>query len=468
MTDDTQLLQEYADGSEPAFRELVARYVNWVYSAAIRHLEDAHRAEDIVQTVFTMLARKARALPKDVVLGGWLYRHTCFVAAQAVRTERRRQARERQAVEMNAANDHPEPDWEQLSPFLDEAMRHLGIRDRDAIVSRYFEGRDLRKVGASLGVSEEAARKRVTRALEKLRSFFARRGVTLSATTLATLLAGHAVIAAPAGLAVTASGVALAAATTGAGHTLALLKTITMTKIKIGIISTIVVAAVVAPLVLQHQSRVKLREADEGLRRQAAQEAKLQAENDRLSDQVAEANKAIAQSNELQRLRAEAGSLRQHTNDLPNVQKDNRRLQAAVDRPDLEPTEEQQQEVMAKMSYGKSRFMASVMYARKNQGQFPSSFEQVASSFPDGAKGGTDPTDEPFEIVYQGSLKALGGLTNAPEVIVVRQKQPMPYGNRWAKVYGYGDGHFEIHSQAEKDFEAWENQRMLSPLASRR
>ena len=117
MTDDTQLLQEYAMGSEQAFRELVERYVNLVYSAAIRHLEEAQLAQDVVQTVFTALARKARTLPRDVVLGGWLYRHTCFVASQAARTERRRRARERQALEMNAVNDQPGPDWERLSPY---------------------------------------------------------------------------------------------------------------------------------------------------------------------------------------------------------------------------------------------------------------------------------------------------------------------------------------------------------------
>ena len=158
-------------GSERAFRELVERYVNLVYSAAIRHLEEPQLAQDVVQTVFTALARKARTLPRDVILGGWLYRHTCFVASQAARTERRRRARERQALEMNALNDQPEPDWERLAPFLDQAMQGLGTSDRDAVVLRYFEGRNLRHVGAALGISEEAARKRVTRALEKLRSF---------------------------------------------------------------------------------------------------------------------------------------------------------------------------------------------------------------------------------------------------------------------------------------------------------
>ena len=258
MTDDAQLLHEYAMGSESAFRELVERYVNLVYSAAIRHLEEASLAQDVVQTVFSGLARKAKTLPRDVILGGWLYRHTCFVASQAARTERRRRARERQAVEMNALNNQPEPDWERLAPFLDQAMQGLGTHDRNAVVLRYFEGRNLRTVGAALGISEEAARKRVTRALEKLRGFFAGRGITLSATALAALLAEKAVVAAPAGMAATVSAAALASGLAGTGSMLTFVKLIAMTKIKVGIVGAIVVAAVVTPLALQHQSRARL------------------------------------------------------------------------------------------------------------------------------------------------------------------------------------------------------------------
>ena len=110
MTDSRTLLAEYVkDGSEPAFRELVGRYVDLVYSAAVRLVEeDRHLAEDVAQTVFADLARLARSLPKEVMLGGWLHRHTCFVAATLLRSERRRRARERQAVEMNALPDHSE------------------------------------------------------------------------------------------------------------------------------------------------------------------------------------------------------------------------------------------------------------------------------------------------------------------------------------------------------------------------
>jgi RNA polymerase sigma factor (sigma-70 family) len=461
MTDDTQLLQEYAMGSEQAFRELVERYVNLVYSAAIRHLEEAQLAQDVVQTVFTALARKARTLPRDVILGGWLYRHTCFVASQAARTERRRRARDRQALDMTAFNDQPEPDWERLSPYLDQAMKGLGTSDRDAVVLRYFEGRNLRNVGAALGISEEAARKRVTRALEKLRSFFAGHGVTLSATALAALLAENVVVAAPAGMASTVSVAALASATAATGSTFTFLKILAMTKIKVGIIGAIVVAAVVTPLVLQHQSQSKLREADESARQQAAQLANAQAENDRLASLAGQAGSAQAQSNELLRLRARAAALAGGTNELPKLRKENRRLQATQDRPNVEPTPEQQLEVQTKMNYGKSAIMFCMMQTRTNQGLFPSDFGQVTASLPEKMKSEADPTGDGFELLYHGAFKTLTTMTNPQDAIVIRQKHPTQYGNRWAKVYVCADGHCEIHTQSDNDFAAWESEHAI-------
>ena len=112
MTDSQQLLAEYRqNGSDAAFRELVNRYVDLVYSTALRLVErDTHRAEDVAQTVFVDLARKARTLPQEVRLGGWLHRDACLVAGHTMRGERRRQSRERQAVEMNVLENHSEAD----------------------------------------------------------------------------------------------------------------------------------------------------------------------------------------------------------------------------------------------------------------------------------------------------------------------------------------------------------------------
>src|SRR3954468_112794 len=210
MTDERKLIERYAKSrSEAAFEGIVSRYVDLVYSVALRVVSgDPHLAKDVVQTVFIDLARKAERLANDnVVLAGWLCRHTFFVAASRIRTERRRREREREAAQMNTPATELEPDWEKLSAALDEALQRLRPGDRDAVVLRYFEGRDLKQVGAALGLSEDAAQKRVSRALQKLRQAFPKHGLALTAESLGLTLASNAVKGAPFGMAghVTAS-----------------------------------------------------------------------------------------------------------------------------------------------------------------------------------------------------------------------------------------------------------------------
>src|SRR2546425_5967727 len=196
---DAQLLREYArNGSEAAFGELVSRHADLVYSAALRQVIEPDFARDVAQSVFADLARKAKSLSGDVLLAGWLYRSTRFAALTFLRDERRRQNRERQAMQLLDLPGESSPDWDRIRPVLDEAMANLGDADRDALVLRYFKNEDLRAVGIALGTSDDAAQKRVTRALEKLRAYLLRRGVTLSSAALATALTGSAVQAAPA------------------------------------------------------------------------------------------------------------------------------------------------------------------------------------------------------------------------------------------------------------------------------
>jgi RNA polymerase sigma factor (sigma-70 family) len=215
MTDSQTLLSLYSrTGSESAFRELVRRYIDLVYSTAFRLVGgDVQTAQDVAQTVFVALADKARALPKDVMLGGWLHQHTRFAAGKSMRAERRRRLRERQAAEMNAITDHSESNLAQVAPVLDEAIGQLAAEDRTAILLRFFERKDFRGVGDALGSSEDAARKRVDRALGKLHVLLKHRDATLSAAALGTALTVEAVTAAPVGLAASVSGVALASAT---------------------------------------------------------------------------------------------------------------------------------------------------------------------------------------------------------------------------------------------------------------
>lgn len=321
MTDTRQLLADYvASSSETAFRDLVASYVDLVYSAAIRLVNgDAHLAEDVAQTVFADLAKLARTLPKDVMLGGWLHRHTCFVASKVLRGERRRQERERQAVEMNSLEDHSPENLATLTPVLDDAVNQLNAEDRAAILLRFFEQKDFRSVGESLGSTEEAARKRVDRALEKLQGLLKVRGVTLSGAALATALSAGAVSAAPAGIALTVSTAALASVAAGVGATgtsLTILEIMSMTKIKVAVVTAVVAAGITIPLVLQHNAKTQLAEANAALQQQTKRNEELAAENARLAKLSAQpVTSAPAVTNnpslELLRLRGEVARLRQ-------------------------------------------------------------------------------------------------------------------------------------------------------------
>jgi type II secretory pathway pseudopilin PulG len=215
---------------------------------------------------------------------------------------------------MNAIEDHSTANLALLAPILDEAVNELGADDRTAILLRFFEQRDFQSVGVALGSSEEAARKRVERALDKLETLLKRRGVAFSAAALATTLSTQAVTAAPVGLAMGISTVALTSAA-GGGTTLTILKTMSMTKLKVGAISAIVVASVAIPLTMQQRAQTRLREANEALRALRDENRRLTADNAWLSDQVAQANQgkttATDPSTETLRLRGEVSRLRQ-------------------------------------------------------------------------------------------------------------------------------------------------------------
>jgi RNA polymerase sigma factor (sigma-70 family) len=466
MTDSRTLLAEYAaNGSEPAFRELVTRYVDLVYSAAVRLVgEERHLAEDVAQTVFVDLARLARSLPQEVMLGGWLHRHTCFVAATFLRRERRRRARERQTVEMNALQDHSEANLALVTPVLDEAINQLGGADRTAILLRFFEQRDFRAVGEALGSNEDAARMRVNRALEKLHSLLKRRSVTLSAAALGTALAGQVVTAAPAGLAAGICSSVLAGPAAGTATTFTALKLILMAKLKIGIVSAVVVASVATPLVLQHQARAKLREQDNSLQQQQSQLAALQAENERLSNLAAAGSRSSNQPEELQRLRTEAAALQQQTSAVVKLREENRRLKASAAQP--QTPLQQREEAMAMMHSSKRWTLALLMYAQDHQDLAPTDFAQAKTTLDEKTKTELEATADQFEIVYQGKWREI---KNPAKTVVLREKQArqMPDG-KWAKVYGFADGHSELHSEPDGNFEAWEKERIIAPAAPNR
>lgn len=239
---DWELIQNYCrNGSESAFETLVKRHVDYVYCAALRQVRDPSLAEDVSQAVFMLLARKAKSFRSGTVLVSWLFRTTHYIAERALRSEFRRQRRETEAAKMNPTTTTPEIDqqWERVSPVLDEALAALSNKDRDAVLLRFISQKPFNQVGAKMGVSEDAAKKRVARALARLREFFVRRGTTLSVMVIAVLLGERTVQASPAALAtkITAAvgvGASGAATTTATALLKATLRDLFWTKVRWG------------------------------------------------------------------------------------------------------------------------------------------------------------------------------------------------------------------------------------------
>ncbi|HXC34842.1 MAG TPA: sigma-70 family RNA polymerase sigma factor [Candidatus Acidoferrales bacterium] len=248
MNDDMDLVRMYARcKSEEAFATVVSRHVNLVYSVALRHVCDPHLAEEVTQTVFIILARKAGSLGSRTVISGWLYRTAQYAAANALTLRRRRQDREQEAYMQSQLDDHQTEIWSDIEPLLETAMGRLGQSDQNALTLRFFEGRSFKEVAAALGTTEAAGKMRVNRALEKLRTFFVKRGFTLSVVAIAGALSAHSVQAAPVGL---AASVTIAAVKGAAipSSTLTLLKTtlkyMAWTKLKTAVVAGAVVLVI--------------------------------------------------------------------------------------------------------------------------------------------------------------------------------------------------------------------------------
>jgi len=259
--DDRELLREYVEGKSPeAFAQLVQRHVNLVYATALRLVCEPHTAEDVAQTVFIHLAGKARSIRQGNALPGWLYRVTCGVAKDLLRTDRRRRERESEAVKRAELDAEDQALWSTLLPWLDEAMQHLNDTEQNALVLRFLEGKSLRDTGRALALSEDAVQKRVSRALEKLRRHFARRHIVVAPALIVTAMETARAQAAPAGLSASLAGAALVAASTaGTSGLILALKPLVTAKAKIAFaVASSVVAAALAIFLPSHRRSAKL------------------------------------------------------------------------------------------------------------------------------------------------------------------------------------------------------------------
>ncbi|HUR46962.1 MAG TPA: sigma-70 family RNA polymerase sigma factor [Candidatus Saccharimonadales bacterium] len=330
MTGANDILFRYVqDRSEDAFAQLVERFLPMVYSAALRQVNgDAALASDVTQLVFTDLARNAPTLPLNVVLSGWLYRHTCFTASKAVRGERRRKAREDEAMLMQKLNEGSEPPWKHIEPLLDEGLQALGASDRNAIVLRFFDGRDLQGVGDAMGTTQDAAQKRISRALEKLRRFFSKKGLACSTVGLASGLTSQSLLVVPPGLGSIVVSTAMAAGTTATSSFsfFTFGKFILMQKLKATALTTLVLIGVGTPLVLQQQSVHRLRRENAALR-DLQTNSKLESPATAANSLSASEEERLSREHaELLRLRAETSRLRTQLQELARLQEANKKL----------------------------------------------------------------------------------------------------------------------------------------------
>ncbi|MGA2176676.1 MAG: sigma-70 family RNA polymerase sigma factor [Verrucomicrobiota bacterium] len=456
---DAQLLREYAvENSEPAFGDVVHRHADLVYSAALRQAGSPDLAAEIAQSVFIDLARKAGSLAgrmrENASLAGWLYRATRYAALNLLRQERRRHARERQVMQELDSTSETSPDWNRVSPLLDEALSTLDEPERDALLLRFFKNQDFRAVGAALGVSDDTAQKRVSRSLEKLRGALARRGVTTTTVALSAALSFHAVQAAPPGLAAALISASLVGATAKGGATLTLLKLMSMTKLQLGL-GAIVIGGLTATVAIQHQTARRLSAEIQAVRQQAAS---LAADNESLSNRLGQISAAPRladdQFRELMRLRGEVGRLRQQTNLPGKAREESRRPQPGVETAKDQSAEEakfdQQQNNIVAAS--KQIGLAFRIYANHNNDQYPTNLGQIGNELGGVTNFPGDISLDRFEMVNAGAVSA-----RSPRAIVAREQtpRPSPHGG-WERAYLLYDGSVQLANAPDGNFDSWE------------
>jgi len=470
MTPDSELLREFAGtNSQEAFAELVKRHVNLVYSAALRQVNgDAHLAQDVAQTVFTDLARKAGTLVQRETLTGWLYTSAHFAAAKMVRGESRRRDREEKFMRESANENVPEvgrvtpcaPDWEIIRPDIDDAMHELKEVDREAILLRYFENQPFIQVGAKLGLNENAARMRVERATGKLREILTKRGIP-TASALASVISANAVQMAPANLAATLTTASLATAGTG---TITFLQIMTATKIKLAI-GALIVAGATTAFVIQHQAQEKLRADNAALAQQLAQ---LQTDNESLSNRFADVGEVKSlsdkQFNELLKLRGEVGKLPGESQ-RPFAETENGNHGVKISEADYFRLHQ-----MDTINAAKQIGLAMLMYSDDNNGFFPTNVFQVTADTGRGSGylGTTNFTEFSGKVRLDGFELLNVGVPQShekhPQMMVLREQvaRRTPDG-KWQRIYLLADGSVQTATSDDGSFDSWEKENTEPP-----
>jgi len=465
--DDQALLERYRqEECESAFARLVERHIDMVWAAACRITEDADLAKDVAQSVFTALARKARFSSFAANVPGWLYRATSMEARKALRTNRRRSQREREAMENHLptlGSDITSADA--LMPLLDEGLQKLGEQERDIVVLRFFARKSLSDIGATLAISEAAAQKRVSRAVEKLRLYFGRRGHLVPAATVLSALTAAGVSAAPVGIAAAIAGTSCALAAsvgavgTAASFGAATLEQIIAMKTKI-LIASAATIAIGTPLLLQQQSLVSLERslatavaATQNLESLRMQEAQLAGQRQLLADW----EQMERDREELLRLRAESSRLAaadidpawQEALAAARASRESAQLSARI----ASDTVQAEQLRMMTVDAMKQLGLAARIYATDNEDRFPKTFEEMRAEIGERLPGNM--SLERFEFMpHERVISEL-----EPEMILFREKEArkMPDGT-WNRAYTMADGSVQQRNSATTDFTEWEKE----------
>lgn len=465
---DPELIAALRSGASPeAFAETVRRHLPLVLSAARRQLTVPDAAEDVAQQVFALLAQKMSSLAPNVVLAGWLYHTTCHLASEHNRSEGRRRHREQNAMAMTDSPHLPaevEDHWRQLRPVLDDAMTKLSEPDRDAVLLRYFEGRSLDEVGRSLGVTADAAQKRVSRALDRLRETLVQSHPWVTPGTLSTAIAAGVIEATPteiqaaaiahsareaAAVHAIAASTATSLSTTPAGTSL-----ITMASTQ-SIVTGALTAALLGVVAWQHFQISALREE----RNQLVQSAEATTSATTATSTPTPTPPAPGVDPELLRLRGEVARLRGLSNEVGRLNRELTSLRATrppAERPVETDKEELKRVGILKMNYMKSWALAAFQFSEAHGGVLPKNFEDIASQVPQDAQF-AELKPEQFEFTFHGRIDSLG---DPGRYFIAREKDAfaMRTARGYARTYVFADGHSEIHTTPDGNFEKWETE----------